>query len=150
MFDYTLINLSKNLKIERKKISSIFLCISEKIEKKQNWILNIIFVSNEQIKKYNNDYRKKNKTTDVLSFHYFEDFSDLKNTDIAWEIVISEEKIFSQALEFQIKPEEEFYKLLIHSILHILWYDHETEKDFLEMNTLENEIAFQVFSKNFF
>jgi ssRNA-specific RNase YbeY (16S rRNA maturation enzyme) len=39
---------------------------------------------------------------------------------------------------------------LIHSILHILWYDHETDKDFKEMNFLENKIAKNIFNKIFF
>jgi ssRNA-specific RNase YbeY (16S rRNA maturation enzyme) len=37
----------------------------------------------ESIKNLNNNYRKINKVTDVLSFHYFDDFSNLKNNDIA-------------------------------------------------------------------
>ena len=149
MFKFELINIPEKLKIEEKIISSIFVYISEIITKKQNWTLNIVFITDEEIKNLNNTYRKKNKTTDVLSFHYFEDFSDLKEDDIAGEIVISKEKIFSQALEFWIKNEEEFYKLLIHSILHILWYDHEIEEEFLEMQKLENKITEKIFKKLF-
>lgn len=149
MFKFELINIPEKLKIEEKIISSIFVHISEIVIKKQNWTLNIVFITDEEIKKLNNNYRKKNKTTDVLSFHYFENFSDLKEDDIAGEIVISKEKIFSQAQEFWIKNEEEFYKLLIHSILHILWYDHEIEEDFLGMQKLEKKITEKIFKKLF-
>ncbi len=140
MFNYTILNPIKELKIDEKKINKIFNFIDFLIDKKQNWTLNIIFVSNEEIKKLNNDFRKINKETDVLSFHYFEDFSSLKDDDIAWEIVTSKEKIFSQAEEFGILPEEEFYKLLIHSIIHIIWYDHQNQEDYKIMQNLENQV----------
>jgi len=42
-----------------------------------------VFVDSDSIKKLNNNYRKINETTDVLSFHYFDDFDDLKKEDIA-------------------------------------------------------------------
>jgi probable rRNA maturation factor len=100
MFKYTIINLPENLKIDEKKISSIFEFVSEIVKKEQNGTLNIVFISDEEIKNLNKEYRKKDKTTDVLSFHYFEDFSELQKDDIAGEIVISKEKVFSQALEF--------------------------------------------------
>jgi rRNA maturation RNase YbeY len=48
----------------------------------------------------NNNYRKKNKETDVLSFHYFEDFSTLKKDEIAGEIILCEEIIEKQGLEY--------------------------------------------------
>jgi ssRNA-specific RNase YbeY (16S rRNA maturation enzyme) len=44
----------------------------------------------------NNDYRKKDYITDVLSFHYFDDFSDLDKDEIAGEIILSEDKIIEQ------------------------------------------------------
>jgi ssRNA-specific RNase YbeY (16S rRNA maturation enzyme) len=48
----------------------------------------------------NNIYRKKNKETDVLSFHYFEDFSPLKKDEIAGEIILCEEIIEKQGFEY--------------------------------------------------
>lgn len=70
----------------------------------------------------------------MLSFHYFEDFSTLdEKTDVAGECIFSEAKILSQSVEHGHSPEEEFYILLIHSVLHILGYDHEDDEDFAEM-----------------
>ncbi|MFC1798016.1 rRNA maturation RNAse YbeY [Patescibacteria group bacterium] len=43
----------------------------------------MVFLDPDSIQKLNNNYRKIDKTTDVLSFHYFEDFSELSNDDIA-------------------------------------------------------------------
>ncbi len=140
MFKYELINPVLNLKIDKKFLNQIFEIINFLVKKKQNWTLNIVFVNNKEIKNLNKTYRKIDSTTDVLSFHYFDDFNNLKNDDIAWEIVISSEKVFSQAEEFEIKPEEEFYKLVIHSILHIIGYDHKTEKEYKIMQNLENKV----------
>jgi probable rRNA maturation factor len=68
----------------------------------------------------NKTYRKKDSVTDVLSFHYFEDFSGLKKNDIAGEIVLCEEVLKKQAIEYVLGEEKEFYKLIIHSVLHII------------------------------
>jgi len=140
MFNYEIINLPKNLEFDKKILNKIFEFVDKLVEKKQNWILNIVFLSNQEIQKLNKNFRNIDKATDVLSFHYFEDFSSLKNDDIAWEIVISYEKLFSQAKEFWIKNYEEFFKLVIHSVLHILWFDHENEDDYKIMQDLENKV----------
>jgi len=110
-------------------------------------MLNIVFVSGEEIRTLNATYRKKDAFTDVLSFHYFDDFSDKKTDEIVGEMVFCEEKIFSQSQEYGITPEREFYKLLIHSLLHIAGYDHENDEDFVQMNTLERKIAVEVFGE---
>jgi probable rRNA maturation factor len=64
----------------------------------------------------------------------------LSKKDIAWELIFSEAKIVLQWEEYWLWSEKEFYKLLIHSILHILGYDHEKESDYKVMQALENEI----------
>jgi probable rRNA maturation factor len=86
--------------------------------------------------------------TDVLSFHYFDDFSDLKSDETAWEIILCESKIITQWEEYSLWSEKEFYKLVIHSILHIIWYDHEEEDDYKVMNELENMIWKEIFVLN--
>jgi len=146
MFSYKVLekpNINLNIEI----IDNIFKKISNKIEKKQNWTLNIVFVDSDSIKKLNNNYRKINKTTDVLSFHYFDNFDNLKKEDIAWEIILNFDKILEQSKEFWLSIEQEFYKLLIHSILHILWYDHEQENDYKIMSEFEKVIWTEVFEK---
>lgn len=146
MFDYNIVNIP-SFEVNKKIIDKIFNIISNIIIKDQNWIINIVFVDENSIKNLNNDYRNKDNVTDVLSFHYFDDFSKLKKDDIAWEIIMCSEKIKIQAIEFNLWEEKEFYKLLIHSILHILWYDHEIDDDYKKMQKLENTIWKEVFEK---
>jgi len=82
MFTYNLLK-EPTFKYNTKYIDEIFNCIYKIVEKKQNGILNIIFLDNNSIQKLNNNYRKIDKTTDVLSFHYYDDFSNLKENDLA-------------------------------------------------------------------
>ena len=146
MFNYKMINKPK-FKINKNTLDYIFDIISKIVSKTQNWTLNIVFLDDNSIKNLNNKYRKINQTTDVLSFHYFDDFTELKTKDIAWEIIISENKIIIQGKEFWLWEEKEFYKLLIHSVLHIFWYDHEKQKDYEIMQNLEKQIWEEVFDK---
>jgi probable rRNA maturation factor len=103
-------------------------------------IVNIAFLSDETITELNGQYRNKPNNTDVLSFHYFDDFSPLTDTDIAGEVVMSESKVRQQAEEFEHSYETEYFILLIHSLLHLLGYDHETDEDFAIMKPLEERI----------
>ena len=133
--------------INTKYIDTILELVSNKVLKTQKGTLNIVFLDQESIKNLNKEYREIDKTTDVLSFHYFDNFDELNNEDIAWEIILSEEKIKSQWLEYWLWEEKEFYKLIIHSVLHILWYDHELDNEYGIMQELESKIWQEVFEK---
>ena len=146
MFGYNIVT-KPNFDIDKKTVDNILKTISNTIKKEQFWLLNIVFLDPYSIKNLNKKYRNINKVTDVLSFHYFDRFSKLKKDDIAWEIVMCEEKIKTQALEYSLWEKKEFYKLLIHSVLHILWYDHETDYDYKIMIEFENSIWSEVFEK---
>lgn len=146
MFKYKIINFPKSFLIQEKILDKIFEKIQQIVlEKKQKWTLNIVFVSEEEIKELNKNYRQKDYVTDVLSFHYFEDFSKLKQKETAWEIILTENKIIEQWKEYKLWSELEFYKLVIHSSLHILWFDHEIDSDFEIMKTFEEKIWEKVF-----
>lgn len=147
MFQYQIISKPSFI-IQENVIQDIFKSIEKNIKKTQNGLLNIVFVSGEEIQTLNKNYRQKDSVTDVLSFHYYDDFSSLKREEIAGEMVFCEDKIISQALEYGLWEEKEFYKLLIHSILHILWYDHEADDDYTIMQEFENKIWKELFEKN--
>jgi len=146
MFNYNLLK-EPSFKYSTKTIDNIFNIISKIIKIKQKWILNIVFLDDNSIKNLNNNYRKINKSTDVLSFHYYDDFSNIKNNDLAWEIILSENKIISQGIEYKLWTEKEFYKLIIHSVLHIIWFDHELDNDYNIMQELEEKVWKEVFEK---
>lgn len=146
MFQYTLIN-TPSFSVNQEMIQSIFHHVSQEIQITQKGTINIVFVSWDEIQYLNKSYRNKDSPTDVLSFHYFDNYSEVSENDIAWELIFCEEKILSQWKEYGLWEEFEFYKLLIHSLLHILWYDHEIDSEYEIMQSLENKIAFWVFWK---
>lgn len=146
MFDYNFVN-KPNFDFDEEIIKKIFENISKNVKKNQNWNLNIVFLNDEEVKELNKNYRGFNKTTDVLSFHYFKDFTNSLKYDTVWEIILNENKIFSQSKEYKISIEKEFYNLVIHSILHILWFDHENDDDYKEMYDLECKIWEEIFQE---
>ncbi len=146
MFQYIL-NNKPSFEIDKKVIDNIFKNISDNISENQNGTLTIVFLDDDSIQNLNKTYRGIDKTTDVLSFHYYDDFSSLSPEDIAGEIILSETKILAQAKEYWLWNQKEFYKLLIHSILHILWYDHEQDHDYEIMQAKESLIWQEVFGK---
>lgn len=147
MFHFELIYFP-GFEINQTIIKKIFETIEKITQKSQQGTINIVFVTPEDIQTLNKNYRKKDAVTDVLSFHYFDNFNTIKNDEIAGELIFCEEKIISQGQEYWLGSEHEFYKLLIHSLLHILWYDHEQEDDYKIMQAFENQIWQKIFEKN--
>lgn len=140
MFTPSLLNSPISFTPRSEVIETIFRTISEQIDIAQAGTVNIAFLGDDEIQDLNKTHRGIDKTTDVLSFHYFEDFSGLKSGEIAGEIIMSETKILSQAEEYGNTSEAEFAKLLIHSTLHLLGYDHEDDEEYEEMHAEEQSI----------
>ena len=92
--------------------------------------VSLTYTDNEGIRIYNRDYRNKDAVTDVLSFPMFdtetEEIYALDGTAAELgDIVISLERAQEQAREFGHSFEREVAFLCVHSILHLLGYDHE-------------------------
>ncbi len=92
--------------------------------------ISITFVNNNVIRKYNLEYRGIDRDTGVLSFPAFENANDAKKSFFGkpvalGDIVISLEKAESQAEEFGHSILREAGFLAVHSLLHLLGYDHE-------------------------
>lgn len=96
--------------------------------------VSVTFCDNEYIKKINNEHRKKNSATDVLSFPMY-DFDETEpeinpdGTVTLGDIVISLERAAEQAKEIGHSLKREVAFLVIHSTLHLLGYDHERSED---------------------
>lgn len=117
----------------------------EKISELPMYELSVSFVSNDEIKQLNNDYRQVDSETDVLSFPMDlvdEDLSELCETDILemGDIVLSTERIISQAEELGHTQLRETSYLVAHSALHLMGYDHIAEEDKKEMRKMEKEV----------
>lgn len=94
--------------------------------------ISVSFVDNKEIRNLNKDYRNKDKSTDVLSFPLGENgIYDLNNETGAYllgDVVISLETAMKQARVYGHSLEREIGFLTVHSMLHLLGYDHETDK----------------------
>lgn len=119
--------------------------------------LNLSIVNLSKIKKINKEYRNVDNATDVLSFPNIEfkkpsgfsqfihkgvyDVSiiDLNTKTIfLGDIVICYQKIISQSKKYNHSIKREFSFLFVHSVLHLLGYDHENEKDEKKMFLKQN------------
>lgn len=140
MFSYQILSQPTSFVIDEARIASIFEYIAKVVSVPQKWVLNIAFLSDVEIQSFNKAYRGIDKTTDVLSFHYFEDFSSISKDEVAGEIIMSESRIQEQSVEHAHSLLSEFEILAIHGILHILGYDHEDEEDYEEMWKIERPI----------
>lgn len=104
--------------------------------------ISVTFVSPEEIQEINRQFRNIDKVTDVLSFPQFEDFEDLPEFgEIALgDVVICTERAKEQAAEFGHSLEREIVYLFVHSMCHLLGYDHMEEDEKKVMRAREEEI----------
>ena len=119
-------NLNKKIKIYKKKV---IYCT-------------LLLTGEKEIKKLNKKFRKKNKSTDILSFPFYgkaELNKKLKKEKEIYlgDIVININKIKSKQNKDYFKTE--FNKLWIHGLIHLFGYDHKRNKDFNNMNRIEKK-----------
>ena len=119
--------------------------------------ISMLFVDNEEIREINNETRGIDRATDVLSFPML-DYQDKKvfkemykdnNFDITFmdgeelvlgDIVLSLERALEQSREYNHSFERESCYLVVHSVLHLLGYDHMEEDDKKIMRKREEDI----------
>ena len=97
----------------------------------------VAFIGDSRMKQLNELFRGKNTTTDVLSFPHEPDEFD-PDKDNLGDIVISAEQAQKQAAENGLTLEGEIKQLILHGLLHLCGYDHETDNG--EMNARELEL----------
>ena len=107
--------------------------------------VSVTFCDNEYIRQLNNEYRGIDRHTDVLSFPMYED-GEFDETEcmhgaVLGDIVISIERAKEQAKEVGNTFHHEVAFLTVHSVLHLLGYDHErSEEEDVEMRAKQSEI----------
>lgn len=93
----------------------------------------LTFCNDPTIKEINATYRNKDKTTDVITFALFADDENsivIDKTIELGEIIISVDTLVKQAQENNNDIKTELYTLITHGILHLLGFDHQTQKDY--------------------
>jgi len=113
------------------------------IDVDQDCEIGIACVDNDESHKLNLEYRQKDKPTNVLSFP-----SDIPEEILplldAWpmgDLVICIPVVLQEAIDQSKTPIEHFTHMLVHGVLHLMGYDHETsEADAEEMEALEIKV----------
>ncbi len=107
--------------------------------------ISILLTGNNDIKFLNKKFRKKNKTTDVLSFPSYDQnimrtkLKSQKNLYLG-DIALNLYKIDKGKNKFK----SEFDKLWVHGLVHLMGYRHYKNKDFFKMKKIEDKIIKQL------
>lgn len=119
--------------------------------------ISLLFVDNNEIREINNETRGIDKVTDILSFPMLDYPANMvfknvyKNKKfneiyldgeelVLGDMVLSLERAKEQSIEYNHSFEREVCYLVVHSILHLLGYDHMNDEDKAKMRTREEEI----------
>ena len=137
----------QHLKNPEKYIEYKIIKINRKYKKyKDKKIYCTLFLSGaSEIKKLNKKFRQIHKSTDILSFPFYEknDFCKKLKTEkeiYLGDIIINFNKVISKKNKFNFL--DEFNKLWIHGLAHLFGYDHKKNKDFKVMTKFEKELLF--------
>ena len=129
-----IINRQRRLKINAKQWSEFgekaLLAIGGD---KQN--VAIVFVGDAAIQKLNRQFRGKNYATDVLSFPSRAEAFEVEHQSQLGEVIISVHRAMAQAKEHGLTFSGEVKQLILHGLLHLSGYDHESDNG--QMNRLE-------------
>lgn len=137
------VNYTRELQQVIKKVANT---VARTVKLAKNTEASILIVDNNYIQELNLIYRGQNTPTDVLSFAMNELGEDEPDIDFSGEvnvlgdIVISLEKALEQSQEYGHSLERELGYLVVHGMLHLLGYDHETEGERKLMRELEEKI----------
>lgn len=101
----------------------------------ENVEVSVSFVGDDEIKGLNRDFRGVDKVTDVLSFPIDDEF--MIENKILGDVIINTKRVMEQASELGHTNERELSYLTVHSILHLLGYDHMDEIEKRKMRERE-------------
>ena len=109
--------------------------------------IDILLTGSEAVRQINRDTRGIDSTTDVLSFPYTR-YPEIYDTDfhpdsgelMLGDVVLNTERIISQAEEYGHSVLREYSFLIVHSVLHLLGYDHMNEDDAAVMESKQRQV----------
>ncbi len=115
-------------------------------EVKQNSLeVNFLLTSDSNIRSLNKNYRNKDKSTNVLAFPMNQNTNSESYT--VGDIAISLQKILSESKKLRIQKYKYLSKITIHGVLHLLGFDHKSNKQYDEMNKIEKRVFEKIFYK---
>jgi len=121
------VNRQRRLKLDTEAWSTFAMKCLDAIGKSES-SATIAFVSDKRIRELNRQFRGVDKATDVLSFPAEENLN-------LGDVAVSVDTATVQAKDNGLTFDEEVAQLILHGLLHLCGYDHETDNG--EMNRLE-------------
>lgn len=147
IFDYTDESLSESEETAMKNAAT-------KALEKEGFLfdceISVVITGSEGIREINKEHRNIDKPTDVLSFPQYEfvsptvfvdDLDEEPKPIMLGDIVIAKDVMIAQAEEIGHSFEDELSYLTVHSVLHLLGYDHMDEQDKIVMREREKIIV---------
>lgn len=124
------------------------LCLEREEIPHENVEVSVTFVDGEEIRSLNARFRDNDSVTDVLSFPQFDDIDELAyeaqngaaGSLLLGDVVICLEVAAKQALEYGHGQDREIMYLFVHSMMHLLGYDHMQEDEKKEMRMAEEDV----------
>ncbi|MFD1624635.1 rRNA maturation RNase YbeY [Azospirillum griseum] len=105
--------------------------------------LSLVLADNALVQQLNRDYRGKDKPTNVLSFA----LTEAEEPDpeegapvLLGDVILAYETVQREAAEQNKSPDDHLSHLVMHGVLHLLGYDHETDDEAEEMEALETRL----------
>ncbi len=145
--EISIINLQKVIDLDTAWLVPFALQLPEHIAEAGLSSFTVALVSDDRMQQLNSAFRGKAATTDVLSFpHEPEPFETATGADLGsrpyegrflGDIVISAEPAAKQADENGLALETEIKQLILHGVLHLCGYDHETDTGEMDARELE-------------
>ena len=130
----TILNLQRKVSLDSTIFTAFSNSLAEAVDEARDKEFAVAFISDNRMKELNSFFRGRDLTTDVLSFPHEPDEFDTDTSNLG-DIVISVEQAARQAEENGFTLENEIKQLILHGLLHLCGYDHETDNG--EMNSRE-------------
>ncbi len=128
------VNSGKNIKIDKALVHALVKTLKKELGFDISTLI-INFIPSNQILEINKKYLNHNFTTDIITFNYSGNHKLLDG-----ELYISKEDALYNAGKFEVPLIEEYFRLVIHGILHLMNYDDQNKSAKLVMKRLENKL----------
>lgn len=129
----------RQIEVNKKRLEALLKNATE-LTKASAGDVSLIFISDQEIKKLNNYWRKKDQATDVLSFSYLDNDFPAPKKNTLGEIFISVNTAKKQAKEKNHDLQTEIEILFVHGVMHILGHTHDTDENYQKMHKLETMV----------
>ena len=136
------INFARNIDLEKKIVHNLVHFLKQKLNFNISSLI-INFISAELITKINEEYLDHHYSTDIITFNY-----TMNHILLDGELYISVENADNNARRYGISAKYEYFRLVIHGILHLLNYNDLIKEDKMKMKRIENKLL-KEFINNF-